>query len=356
MAQYKDTNKYLLWLTLCFSNSSAQNSFTEHIPFADEQVNYCTLSTTKYVSSGDALIIADGHETHVDGAGHSIYFSSETNTPLLTIKNKSKLIFSNTILQNVCATTFATEEGSEVIISDNCSIFWSRKKNIPLLPQANNTLGIASTVTLNLSGETLRLGQDINMNLKKDSNLTITNGFLNIATPNAGLDFEAEAKLTLKNIKVFLGTAELLFSQGSIEVAGKSKIFANTAAQINFTSPGFFKILPKATLTLGPNLTFLYNPSISETETATDCKKHFCLEDDSSTLVVDCVKIITVNYGLLFDHGRILVQNQTFFTTANKAPQAGETWEKASWQLRDPCVLSIAQNASLVCNVRFSHA
>jgi hypothetical protein len=150
--------------------------------------------------------------------------------------------------------------------------------------------------------------------------------------------------LTLKNLKIELKKFDLNISSGSVFIENKCKITSKDNSAINFLSDGIFKILPKSTLTLKDNVTFLYDPKVDLlTETQLKAKQHFLMADNSSTLILDSANILAKNYGISFDFGEILIYNNVSFKNLNLSLPAGAV----SFDINSQCSVYLYKSAKL---------
>lgn len=273
------------------------------------------------------LNINSGREVIIEGSGQMVYFSSQKKEPLIFLTNSSTAIFQNIMFENFDPVYISIQSGSKTSFS-NCYLFWSINQH-----QSQEKLNLElENSTLDAQGQAIRL---TNKNsLKISGNLTIKNTTLDIINAKA-LQLEESANLTLLNSKICLKCKNFTIAQGSIVIRGKSKIFSNQNTTLNFESSGKIEILPKAKLTIGPNLNFNYSPP-KNTEA-----NHFIL-NPKATLSLNQTTLTTNDHGFKFEEGTIEVRNMVTFNSTTQTFN-----EKSSWKIGNNCLVSITGSGHL---------
>lgn len=203
---------------------------------------------------------------------------------------------------------------------------------------------IQGNVEINLMGSSLELSKENSVKIINGGSLIIKNGQLNISSPNSIYFESKDSKLTFKNLKIELKCSDLTIYEGSVFIENKCKISSKKLSFINFLSDGVFKILPKATLTLKHNITFLYDPKVDLLiENKQQAKQHFLMTDNSSMLILDSSKILAKNYGISFCFGKILIYNNvTFQNECFTLPE-----EDVSFDIKPECKTFFSKSAKL---------
>ena len=294
-----------------------------------------------YLSVNNRMEINDGGAHYLGGNKQVIHFALAPTVPVLKISNNSSLIISNAALHDFSLSAVFVEPGSSLILAQNCRVRWA--SDFGTADAKPLTLQIGNQIVFDLAAMTLRLDEQIKLQLAPQSQLLIKNGTLILAAPNC-LEGGETFVLTLKKTKLLLASKDFCLQQGTLRLAGNCKILAaHKSAQLRFASSGLLQVLPHATLTLGSGLTLVYEPNDNDSQTR---PSHFQLHA-LATLVLDRAVICCAQpEGIIFAQGQILVRNYAKFI---KAPGLADLRPEVT--LGSNCHLAITKHAVLSCGL-----
>jgi hypothetical protein len=230
----------------------------------------------------------------------------------------------------------------------NCLCIWAINYKEDLLNKIN--FSVEGDLIIDAKGQSIFIQNDDNINIGNNAQLFLKNGNLDIFS-SSSIKFGINSQLTLQNIKICLKSAELNILNGSINISGKCKIFAQQESVFNLNTSGKFIINSASTLVLGPQITMKYDIASLKNESNIEKKQHFNLQSSSSVLILKQAKIITNKHGLHFDVGKIFIQDNVNFSSI---ATSSDNDELSSWFIGQHCFVKIGKNSILSCDIKIN--
>lgn len=278
------------------------------------------LSTTSgtlyndYILSAAAPITITQPTTTLAGGGFTLHFPT-TGTGLISLSNSATLTTSNIVLNNFNkdAITYGTSasmsfgSGTQIRLFDDITITGADK--------AWNFTGTGQIIG---TGNTLTLNGSNRLTVTGSNTLTLKNLKIICKTASALTCLTSTAKIVFDNCSVQLEQPGFTFATGNIDVLGTVKFTGGNPATINdastftMSTAGQFKILSGSTLSLGPNIEFIYaaNPS-GDAGVTYNSKRHFKFTDSTSSLELNSCNLHSTVTGLAIDFGRLWVMDSS---------------------------------------------
>lgn len=309
--------------------ASTTNALTQSYyitPNAPFQINNATPSTPTAVS--------------IDGNGNFLHFPYKSGGYLI-LSNNVLLTFSNIVLKNFYPAAISYGSSSTISFGDGSLLELGPDITIG---SSDVSWVFTGNSIVDGNGATLTLNKSQAITIDNSKTLTLKNMRIIISTTDAIKALNVNAKVKFQNVDLVIINQGLTYSVGSIDIADTVRLISDSGSTINtvnfeFSSKGFFTILPSAELIIGPGMNFKYNADASSDSNLYASKRHLIFSQIGSKLSLYGCSLESTNTGLALDQGTIQIYDKVSFITT--------TSTGADLEFGSNLIVNIGANANL---------
>ena len=286
----------------------------------------------------------------LDGSGYQIIFP-KIGSNLFNLDANVNLTMTNILFRRFNKDVFSYGDANASIkFGTGCIIDLASNTTLGSSDKAWQFIGNS---TIQGTGASLTINSANKITVAASTTLTISGLTLFINDPAAISMTNSTSKIIFQNCQIKMGVNGMTVSAGNIDIVDNVGIWGGDPAIVDghsaftFSSPGQFKILSLATLTINRYTDFYYaaNPS-SDAGIVYNQKRHFKINDPSATLELKGGALHSTTTGLALDYGRFLVSDSSKLISEGSYGTEAEFGSSLDWYHCPGCTLSVTGSLS----------